>query len=97
MEFPRSCNISKFQRAQPRTVAIHRERPNREDSVPVRANVRYNRTRGYSQKYTIGYIPNTRNKHRNTQCDYIKVFIIYIFFYFKWLSNYKTFVVPQHL
>jgi hypothetical protein len=29
--------------------------------------------KGWSQKYTIGYRANTCNKHRNTQCDYIKI------------------------
>jgi hypothetical protein len=41
----------------------------------VISDVRYNRVKVYSQKHTIGYITNTHSKHRNTQCDYIKVFI----------------------
>jgi hypothetical protein len=31
--------------------------------VSVIADGRYNRMMGYSRKYTIGYIANTRNKH----------------------------------
>jgi hypothetical protein len=44
------------------------------------ADAHYNRVKGYSRKYTIGYIANTRNKHINTQYDYIKVFILGLFF-----------------
>jgi hypothetical protein len=47
--------------------------------VYVAADVRYNRVKGYSRKYIIGYIANTRNKHRNTKCDYIKMFILFFF------------------
>jgi hypothetical protein len=36
--------------------------------------------KGYSWKYTIRYTANTRNKHRNTECDYIKVFYIGVTF-----------------
>jgi hypothetical protein len=32
----------------------------------VIGEVRYNRVKRYSQKYTIGYIGITHNKHRNT-------------------------------
>jgi hypothetical protein len=46
----------------------------------VISDVRYNRVKGYSRKYTIGYITNTRRKRRNTQCDYMKVFIFGLFF-----------------
>jgi hypothetical protein len=46
------------------------------------ADVRYNRGKGYSRKYTIGYITNARNKH-NTQCDYIKVLSKFFHHYFK--------------
>jgi hypothetical protein len=56
-------------------------------------NVRYNRVRGYSRKYTIRYIPRTRNKHRNTQCDYIKIFILGFIF----ISNYKYFLMRRYL
>jgi hypothetical protein len=31
----------------------------------VIADIRYNRLKGYSRKYPIGHIANTRNKHRN--------------------------------
>jgi hypothetical protein len=33
----------------------------------------------YSRKYTTEYIANTY-KYRNTQCDYIQVFILGFFF-----------------
>jgi hypothetical protein len=35
--------------------------------MSVIANARYNRVKGFSRKYTIGYMANTRNKNRNTQ------------------------------
>jgi hypothetical protein len=47
--------------------------------MPVIADACYNRVKGYSRKYTIGYIDNTRNKHKNTPCDYMKVFIFGFF------------------
>jgi hypothetical protein len=53
---------------------------NREDRVSVIADVHYNRVKGYLQ-YTTGYIANTCNKHRSTQCDYIKGFYT-VFFLF---------------
>jgi hypothetical protein len=34
----------------------------------------------YSEKYTIGYIVNAHNKHTNTQCDYIKDYMLGFFF-----------------
>jgi hypothetical protein len=50
--------------------------------VSVITDVRYNPVKGYSQKYTISYIANTRNKHRSTEYDHIKVFILgYVLFY----------------
>jgi hypothetical protein len=49
------------------------------DRVSVIADVRYDRVRGYSRKYTIGYTSNTRNEHGNTQCNHIKVFILLLF------------------
>jgi hypothetical protein len=48
--------------------------------VPVIADIRYKRMKGYSRKYTIGFIANTRNKHINIQCDYIRFFILGLFF-----------------
>jgi hypothetical protein len=50
------------------------------DKVSVIADVRYNRVRRYSRKYTIGYTANTNKKHRNTQCDYMHFFILGFFF-----------------
>jgi hypothetical protein len=44
------------------------------------ADVRCDRVKGYSWKYTTGYIANTRNKHRNTQYDHKEVFISGFFF-----------------
>jgi hypothetical protein len=63
----------------------------------VIADVRYNRVKGYSRKYTAGYIANTCNKHRNTQCDYIKVFILGLFFILNTFLTTEPFLVPQHL
>jgi hypothetical protein len=37
----------------------------------LNADVRCNRVKGYSQKYTIVYTTNTRNIRRNIQYDYI--------------------------
>jgi hypothetical protein len=51
--------------------------------MSVITDVRCNRAKGYSRKYTIGYTANTRNKHRNTHCDYIKDFMFLLFFYFE--------------
>jgi hypothetical protein len=31
---------------------------------------------GVFTKHTVVYVDNTRNNHRNTQCDYIKFFIL---------------------
>jgi hypothetical protein len=47
----------------------------------VIGDVRYNRVKGYSRKYTTGRITSTCNKHRNTRCDYIKVFILGLFLF----------------
>jgi hypothetical protein len=47
--------------------------------VPVIPDVRYNRVKGYSQNHTVEYTTNTRNEHRNTQCDCIKLFILSYF------------------
>jgi hypothetical protein len=44
--------------------------------VFVIADVCYNGMKGYSMKYTVGETASTRSKHRNTQCDYIKIFYI---------------------
>jgi hypothetical protein len=74
-------------------VKINRVNARHTERVSVIADVRYNREKGYSRKYTTGYLANTRNKYRNTQCDYIKGFIL--FFYFKQFSNYQTFLVPK--
>jgi hypothetical protein len=43
------------------------------DTVSVISDVRYNRVKGSSRKYTTGYLANTRNKHGST-CDYINGF-----------------------
>jgi hypothetical protein len=48
--------------------------------VSVITDVRYNRVKGYSRKYTIGYTANTRNTHRNSQRDCIKAFISGLYF-----------------
>jgi hypothetical protein len=49
----------------------------------ISTDVRYNRVKGYSRKYITGYIASTRNTHSNTQCDYIKVFVAgLVYFYF---------------
>jgi hypothetical protein len=46
--------------------------------------VRYNRVKGYSLKYTIGYIANTSIKRGNTQSDYTYIgFYICVILYFK--------------
>jgi hypothetical protein len=45
----------------------------------VIADVHYNRVKGYSRECAIGYIANTHNKHRNTQCDSVKVFKLGLF------------------
>jgi hypothetical protein len=47
--------------------------------VSIIANFRYNPVDRYSQKHTIGYIANTRNQHKNIQCDYGNVVIFFIF------------------
>jgi hypothetical protein len=49
----------------------------REHGVSVIAMSATTEWGGYSWKYTTGY---TGNKHRNTQCEYIKVFILGFFF-----------------
>lgn len=49
----------------------------------VITDVRCNRLKGYSLKYIIGYIANTRTKQRNTHCDYINVFKLRFFVVFK--------------
>jgi hypothetical protein len=36
------------------------------DNMSVATEALYNRVKGYSGKYTTGYIANTRNKHGNT-------------------------------
>jgi hypothetical protein len=48
-------------------------------------NVLCDQMKGFSRKYTIGYIANTRNKRRHTQCDYIKMYI-----YFFILNSFLT-------
>jgi hypothetical protein len=45
----------------------------------VIADVKYTQVKGYSWKYTIGYIANTHSKHRNTKCHYVQVFIFGFF------------------
>jgi hypothetical protein len=47
--------------------------------VSIIGDVHCNRVKGYSREYTIGHIASTRNKHRNTQCAYVKIFIIEVF------------------
>jgi hypothetical protein len=45
------------------------------------ANVGYSRMKAYIHvKYTVGYIANARNKHGNTQCVNIKIFILGLLF-----------------
>jgi hypothetical protein len=41
--------------------------------MSVIADVLCNRVKEYSRKYTVEYIANTRNRHRNTQYDYINL------------------------
>jgi hypothetical protein len=53
------------------------------ENVPTITDVRYNRMKGYSWNYTIGYTGNTPNKHGHTQCDYLRFFVLGFFFYFK--------------
>jgi hypothetical protein len=67
------------------------------EGVFVIADVRCDRVKRYSWKYTTGYVTNTRNKQRNIQCDFIKVFMLGFFYCFKWFSDHKTFVVSQNL
>jgi hypothetical protein len=57
----------------------------------VISDERYNRVNGYSRKYT-GYIANTRNKHRNSKCDYITVSILEFFLlaYFLYFEEIKV-------
>jgi hypothetical protein len=53
--------------------------------VSVIVDVPYNPVKGYSLKYTIGYIANTRNKYRNTMCLH-KCYYIEIR---RWVDNIK--------
>jgi hypothetical protein len=62
--------------------------------VPIIADVLYNRVKGYSRSYMIGCTGNTRNKHRNTQCDYIKVFTLG---FFRILNSFLTIKPSQCL
>jgi hypothetical protein len=48
--------------------------------VSVIADVPYNRVKGYTRKYAIGYTANTRNKHKNTRCDYVNISIFEFYF-----------------
>jgi hypothetical protein len=51
--------------AQPVAIPTELSRPILQQSVAfVVTDVRYNRVKVYSRKYTIGHITNTRNKHR---------------------------------
>jgi hypothetical protein len=61
----------------PRYKGLVKGRQVRVSVIPV---VRYNRVNRDSWKYITGYTANTRNKYRNTQCDYIKIFILGFFF-----------------
>jgi hypothetical protein len=65
--------------------------------VSVTVDVRYNAVKGYSRKYTIEYIANTRNKHINTQCVYTQVSILGFFFILNSFLNNKSISVPHHL
>jgi hypothetical protein len=69
------------------------KRTNKGDRVSIIADVRYNQVKGYSWKYTIGYITDTHSKHRNTQCDYIKIFTLG----FPELLVLKTFLTTKHI
>jgi hypothetical protein len=50
------------------TVNHHYNRLTGGDKVSIIA-VHYNRVKGYSLKYTIGHMANTRNKNRSAQYD----------------------------
>lgn len=66
--------------------------------VPVIADVHYNRVKGYWRKFTIGYIGNSRSKHRDPQYEYIKA--LYrggSFFNLNSFLTKKIFLVPQYL
>jgi hypothetical protein len=56
-------------------------RSHRGDRVSVTAYVSYNRMKGYSRKYTIGYIASTCNEHRNTLWLYKGIYIGVIFYF----------------
>jgi hypothetical protein len=64
-------------------------------TVPIISSVHYNKVEVYAWKCNIGYTANTCNRHRDTQCAYIKVSKLGSLFYLKWFSNYKTYLVPQ--
>jgi hypothetical protein len=56
--------------------------------VSVTSDVRYERVKGYSRKQTIGYTANTRDKHRNKQCDYVMVFrFVFLFILTSFLTT----------
>jgi hypothetical protein len=48
--------------------------------VSIIANVHHNSVKRYSWNNTIGYMASTHSKHRNTQYDFIKDFILGFFF-----------------
>jgi hypothetical protein len=64
--------------------------------VSVIADAPYNRVKGCSRKYTTGHVASACNKHRTTQYDYTKVFILGLYFILNSFLTTKTYLMPQY-
>lgn len=61
----------------------------------IGSDVHYNRVKGYSLKYTIGYTANRRNTHRNIPCDYIKDIFIGALICYVFLGGSTSLRIPK--